>query len=874
MSELSRLVLEVDSKGVVTANGNLDLFKKKSDEAAKAASGVETANKNNAKSFDLVNQLTNLNTLAMGAANLAVIKFANSIVTVAGNMEVLKAQLQVVTGNTAIAKSTFESLQKFASETPFSINGITDTGIQLMQVGVAAEDLQEQLQMLGDVSGGSQEKLNRIMMNYTQILSVGKASTMDIRQFAQANLPIYKELENVTGRTGEALQKMITDGEITGDIITAAFKRMTAEGGMFYNGMQIQAETWQGKLSTLKDSVSNLGAEFGNLWMLNFAKNAADAITAVSDKAAEFFKWVNQQGDNAKTEKTVMSGGGTDDQVLEVADKRIDAIYKELNRYNELRREVERSVNNVNKNAQLDWIENETAELRYNLEYWENRKNAIINTQNAEEAYTRGKAATEALKRQFETNLALQNGIETDPDNAKVRAIKAEIEAQKALYNVFYAGKDTDKIAENIAFLEKELEKLLKSKQELLDWQKILKSTLGLEDVSTGSQAVTDYISNIETSLNGSLAFAQAFGGSVLDVYEDYSDRVKKAVHELLQSGIWTPDEATIQRLISFANRLEAAGQTTGFKTPQFGAAPDPSFMNTSSNPFSLSPFGSSTGFNVGYSESDSVWLDEEKVRKEEEQAARLAEIYRNLGEQLKQFAADATFDALWDMGEALYEGGNAAEAFGRSLLQSILRNVPAMLFQTGFQMAISGNVYGGLALMAVSGLGAVAGGYLTKSLDSENNDDEKQRRLENLTKQLNDLILQTKADAEYYLTSTRSKNADYKNSVISSTSVNDAIITKDGKVIQTHPEDYLIATKTPGALVSSNQTNVQVTIVNSISNEVDVDIQEKTLANGSKELVATIRKLVRSDIAHGEFDSALASRNTAIAGTGRRVSS
>lgn len=36
-------------------------------------------------------------------------------------------------------------------------------------------------------------------------------------------------------------------------------------------------------------------------------------------------------------------------------------------------------------------------------------------------------------------------------------------------------------------------------------------------------------------------------------------------------------------------------------------------------------------------------------------------------------------------------------------------------------------------------------------------------------------------------------------------TKVNDAIITKTGEVVQTHPDDYIIATKNPGALGGKN---------------------------------------------------------------------
>lgn len=800
MPELSRLVLEIDDKGIVTANGNLDLFKKKSEEAAKAAGGVEKANKANAKSFDLVSQLTNLNTLAMGAANLAVLKFANSMVEAAGKMEAIKTQLQVVTGSAKVADTTFRQLQEFAAKTPFSLEGITDTAIQLMQVGVQAKDLQATLTMLGDVSGGSQDKLNRIMMNYTQILSVGKASTMDIRQFAQANLPIYQELANVTGKSGEALQGMITNGEITGEVVTEAFRRMTAEGGKFFNGMGLAAETYQGKLSTMKDSVSNLAAKFGDLWLLDFQKTALDAITKVADTASEAL------------------------DKLTFGKKANDQVFSDIN------------------NATFDQIEYaaniQIAKWWEQVQYWKRLGG---------DNYKESSNYQEALK-----NWNDWNNLLDDATRNEFAAIKTAEEMAAAAEAAAAAAKAAAEAARG--------------------WQEALKKALDLQDVTTGSKAVTDYIDNIETSLNGSLAYAQAFGGKVTDIYDDYAARVKKAVLELLQSGYWTPDEATIQRLISFAERLEAAGGktgATGFKNPQFGAAQDPAFMNQGGSPFALSPLGSPTGFNVAYSESDAVWLDEEKVRKEEERAARLAEIYRNLGDQLKQFAADATFDALWDVGEALYEGGNAAEAFGRSLAKSILQNVPAMLFQTGFQMAITGNVYGGLALMALSGLGAVSGGYLTKGLDGADDGDEKARKLETLTNQLAELITQSKADAEYFATGLRSRNADYQNSVIS---VNDAIITKQGQVIQTHPDDYLLATKTPGAL-GGGGSRVVINVNNTISNEADIDILETENMDGTKELLFTVRKLIKSDMARGEYDAVLASRQGSIAGRGKRVS-
>ena len=47
----------------------------------------------------------------------------------------------------------------------------------------------------------------------------------------------------------------------------------------------------------------------------------------------------------------------------------------------------------------------------------------------------------------------------------------------------------------------------------------------------------------------------------------------------------------------------------------------------------------------------------------------------------------------------------------------------------------------------------------------------------------------------------------------LGSESVNDAIISPNGNIITTAPDDYLIATKTPGSLGNSNGTNITVNV-------------------------------------------------------------
>jgi tape measure domain-containing protein len=62
------------------------------------------------------------------------------------------------------------------------------------------------------LQGGSSEKFNRSVANFAQIQSVGKATAMDLRQFAMTGTPIYDMLNKmgVTGTpTAEDIQKVL-----------------------------------------------------------------------------------------------------------------------------------------------------------------------------------------------------------------------------------------------------------------------------------------------------------------------------------------------------------------------------------------------------------------------------------------------------------------------------------------------------------------------------------------------------------------------------------------------------------------------------------------------------------------------------------------
>ena len=197
-----------------------------------------------------------------------------------GEIQAIQTNLGVVYGNQSEADQMFEKLSSYAVKSPFSTSQIANFAVLLKQSGVYSSDIENTLKMLGDTAGGNEDKMSRIANNYAQIVAMGKATSMDLRQFANANIPIYEELKKQLGNISQKELRQITAaGGITSDIIEKAFVDMTSEGGRFANATEKGADTYKAKSTNLED-IKQLGmSEFGkmvyNLSLPGFDKSIA-----------------------------------------------------------------------------------------------------------------------------------------------------------------------------------------------------------------------------------------------------------------------------------------------------------------------------------------------------------------------------------------------------------------------------------------------------------------------------------------------------------------------------------------------------------------------------------------------------------------------
>ena len=168
-------------------------------------------------------------------------------------IETYQTALTTLTGSAEKANKIIEQVKKDAASTPFEVASLVKGNQLLISAGLSAEQARGDILALGNAisaTGGGEEELSRMVINLQQIKNVGKASALDIKQFAYAGIDVYGLLADYTGKTREE----VTDLEISYEDLTGALKFASQEGGKYFNAMEKQSETFNGQLSNLKDN--------------------------------------------------------------------------------------------------------------------------------------------------------------------------------------------------------------------------------------------------------------------------------------------------------------------------------------------------------------------------------------------------------------------------------------------------------------------------------------------------------------------------------------------------------------------------------------------------------------------------------------------
>ena len=239
--------LNTTAQGLRTAEGYMSSFEKAASGSGSSLSGAITQGTIMAGVFQ------KLASVALNAAK----SFISAGLDYNAQIETYTTGLTNMLGSAEAAQQVMENIQADAARTPFDVESLTKANQYLISAGENASYARKTINALGDAvaaTGGGSDELNRMAQNLQQIANTGKATAVDIKQFAYAGINVYGILADYTGKSTAEVQKMT----ISYDLLTEALQAASEEGGRYYNAIDDLSQTQIGRTNTLIDNVKQL----------------------------------------------------------------------------------------------------------------------------------------------------------------------------------------------------------------------------------------------------------------------------------------------------------------------------------------------------------------------------------------------------------------------------------------------------------------------------------------------------------------------------------------------------------------------------------------------------------------------------------------
>lgn len=143
-------------------------------------------------------------------------------------------------------------------------------GLQsLVTYGMQAEEASDALTRIGDIAQGDSEAFNSMAQNIGQIFATGKASAMDLKQFANRGFDVVGELAKIEGKSREEIEKAgvgYKEVKKALDSLTSAggkyegmlSKQMNTLGGVFKQFESFKAATAEGIGNAINEPLKDL----------------------------------------------------------------------------------------------------------------------------------------------------------------------------------------------------------------------------------------------------------------------------------------------------------------------------------------------------------------------------------------------------------------------------------------------------------------------------------------------------------------------------------------------------------------------------------------------------------------------------------------
>ena len=192
------------------------------------------------------------------------VQFGKKLIETRGEFELQQVAMRSILQNKQLADEIWDKTMQAALQSPFTAMQLTKYTKQLAAYRIETDKLFDTTKRLADVSAGLGVDMQRLILAYGQVKAANYLRASEIRQFTEAGVNVLGELRDYfnevkgmsvgTAKVMDMVQKRL----VTFSDVEAIFKRMTDQGGIFYNMQYIQSQTVKGQINKLHDAYDQM----------------------------------------------------------------------------------------------------------------------------------------------------------------------------------------------------------------------------------------------------------------------------------------------------------------------------------------------------------------------------------------------------------------------------------------------------------------------------------------------------------------------------------------------------------------------------------------------------------------------------------------
>lgn len=281
----SGLDVDTQKKEITQVNDEYNRLKKRMDEVMQKNQQMIASNTALGRSWNYMK-----NRLAFYFTVGASTQFVKNLIEVRSQYEMNERALGILINSAERGTQIFNELSQMALVSPYTLIELSAAAKQLTAYDIAAKDVVDTTRRLADMAAAVGIPIERLTYALGQVKAYGYLNARDARMFANAGIPLvknlseyYTELEGRLVSTADIYDR-IKKKQIGYEEVMSTISKMTDEGGKFFDFQAKMAET-------LKVQLANLTLAWNNMLNAMGEESQGVLVGSISTLKQVFLHW-------------------------------------------------------------------------------------------------------------------------------------------------------------------------------------------------------------------------------------------------------------------------------------------------------------------------------------------------------------------------------------------------------------------------------------------------------------------------------------------------------------------------------------------------------------------------------------------------------